>query len=313
MFTPTSGPQACPHCGGDAAAGDCVRSDCGGVGDGGARSIATDGGVDSGPQTVTHEDRAWLRRRTADLNAAGWRTLEDDGDRVVLRKRGFGRLPIHVIVFLLTGGIGNLLYAAYSLTVGASRRTVHADGTEQRVNEGPSVDLLTVGAVAAAVLALLAGVVWVGVAALLGLSAAAMVTGALLFVLTSLAMALAPTVIRTGVEPVSTFGRKKSIERERVRNPPEPCAACGKRIFHGERRGYAERRYVAGIPVATTTSGENTYCAACADEVSGPFADHEIEAELDRMRRESQSPDAGSADAQRRRDSRERELEAELQ
>lgn len=311
MFTPTSGPQATPDCGVGVTAGDPVRSDRGGGGDDGTRVISTDGGVDDGPYTVRREDRAWLRRRTDDLNAAGWRTLDDEGDRVVLRKRGFGRLPIHGIVFLLTGGIGNLLYAIYSLTVGAPRRTVHADGTEERVNHGPSVDFLTVAGVAAALFALLAAVVWVAVAALVGLSTAALVTGALLFALTSLAMVLAPTVIRTGVEPVTTFGRRKALERERVRNPPEPCAACGTRIFHGERRGYAERRYVAGIPVGTTASGENTYCAACADEVSGPFTHHEIEAELDRMRTERDyDRRTGAAIGP---SERERELESELQ
>ncbi|MFC7096182.1 zinc ribbon domain-containing protein [Halobaculum marinum] len=308
MIFRTSDTQTCPDCRTEVAAGDQFCSACGAFVDDADRSVSADGG-DARGHTVRHEDRAWLRRYVSDREAEGWTTLEDDDDRVVLRKRGVGRLPLHVVAFLLSGGLGNLLYATYSFTLGAPRRTVHADGTVERSNEGPSVDLLTVAGVGAGLLALFVAAAWVVFALLASLSTAALVAGALLFVLVSVAAMLAPGVLREGVKPVTTFGTEKTVERERVRNPPEACAACERRIFHGERRWYAKRRYVAGVPVGTTAAGENVYCAACADEVSGQFGDDDIEAELARMRRESSAGAAADRGGDRER---ERELESQL-
>ncbi|MFC7137122.1 hypothetical protein [Halobaculum litoreum] len=217
----------------------------------------------------------------------GWETLADDGERVVLRKRGFGRIPVHVVLFLLTGGIGNLLYALYRYSSGAPRREVYADGTERSLSGGDGgPGLGTVLATLAGGGLLFVGLVWFAAALIADASLLATVLGALVFVLSALAVVSLPRVARDGVKSPGTFGTERTVERERVRNPSEPCAACGRRVFHGEHRRYAERLYVAGLPVRTASSGENVYCAACADETAGPFDDDEIDAELARMRAE---------------------------
>ena len=312
-FAHGHGPPDCPDCGAPVGPDDRFCSDCGArVGRGVAGDAATGAARRDGPSA---EDRAWLRRRVADLHAEGWDTLSDDGERVVLRKRGFGRLPIHVALFLLTGGIGNLLYAFYRYTSGAPRREVYADGTERRLSggDGDGIDLPVLIAATVAGLLVVGGAVWVGAALLANLSALATVLGTLVFVLSALFAILIPQFARDGLRSPDTVGTERTVERERVRNPPEPCAACGRRVFHGEHRRYAERFYVAGLPLRTRTSGENTYCAACADETNGPLDDDEIEAALDRIRaadgrgRQAHGPDGPPG----RERERERELESE--
>ncbi|MFC7070241.1 zinc ribbon domain-containing protein [Halobaculum lipolyticum] len=279
-FADATGPSDCPDCGARIDPTDRFCSDCG------AR-VST--GRASGRRGAPNaEDRAWLRRRVADLHAEGWETLSDDGERIVLRNRGFGRLPVHAVLFLLTGGIGNLLYAFYRYTSGAPRREVYADGTERSLSGGDGgVDLPTLVAATAAGVLLAAGAIWFGVTALTNVSLLLAVLGTLVFVLSALFAIMIPQFVRDGVRSPGTFGTERSVDRERVRNPAEPCAACGRRVFHGEHRRFAERFYVAGLPVRTTKSGENVYCAACADERNGPLDDDEIEAELARIRTET--------------------------
>ncbi|QZX98860.1 zinc ribbon domain-containing protein [Halobaculum rubrum] len=241
-----------------------------------------------GRESPSAEDRAWLRRRVADLHAEGWETVADDGERVVVRKRGVGRLPIHAVLFLLTGGVGNLLYALYRYTSGAPRRAVYADGTERSLSgsNGATRDLATVIAAAAAGLLVFGGAVWAGAAVAANLSVLVAVLGSLVFVLSALVAIAIPQVARDGLESPDTFGTAGTVERERVRNPPEPCAACGRRVFRGEHRRYARRFYVAGVPLRTTRSGENVYCDACADGSDRTSDVDDVDAELDRLREE---------------------------
>lgn len=274
------GSHACDACGTRVDHGDRFCSGCG-------RPVRSNDGSQYGRESPSAEDRAWLRRRVADLHAEGWETRSDDGERVVLRKRGVGRVPIHLVLFLLTGGAGNLLYALYRYTSGAPRRAVYADGSERALSGGDDDrDLATVLAAAAAGLLVFGGAVWVGAAVVANLSVLTAVLGSLVFVLSALVAIAIPQVARDGLESPGTFGTVQTVERDRVRNPPDPCAACGRRVFRGENRRYAERFYVAGIPLRTTRSGENVYCDACADESEGRSSVNDVDAELAQLREE---------------------------
>ncbi|MFC6785961.1 zinc ribbon domain-containing protein [Halobaculum halobium] len=271
--------RTCDGCGTRIDLEDRFCSCCG-------RPVRSNADGPRGRESPSAEDRAWLRRRVDDLRANGWESVDDDGERVVLRKRGVGRLPVHVVLFLLTGGIGNLLYALYRYTSGAPRRVVYADGTERSLsgNGDGGRDLATVTAAAVAGLFVFGGAVWVGAAVLANLSVFAAVLGALAFVLSALVAVAIPQVARDGLESPGTFGTAQTVARERVRNPPEPCADCGRRVFRGEHRRYARRFYVAGVPVRTTASGENVYCADCADESGRSPVGDDVDAELARLR-----------------------------
>ncbi|WP_435064986.1 zinc ribbon domain-containing protein [Halobaculum sp. EA56] len=292
-------PGRCPDCGAELSAVDRFCSACGArVG----RASADDRKAARGA-TAAPEDRAWLRRRVEDLRDEGWTPVEDDGDRVVLRRRSLGRPLVHLLLLPLTGGAGNVLYALYRYTSGAPRRVVHADGVERRFPErGAGIDLPTAaGAVAGGLFVLLAAA-WVGLAVLANLSTAAVAVGALAFVLLALGAALVPRFARDGVKPVTTVGRERTVERERVRTPPEPCAACGRRVVRGEHRRYADRLYLFGLPVSTSASGENVYCASCADETGRPGAGDAgadavdaVEAELARLRGERSAETNGGS------------------
>lgn len=275
--------RTCDGCGTRIDPEDRFCSGCG-------RPVRSIDGREAGRRSPSAEDRAWLRRRVADLHAEGWETIDDDGERVVLRKRGVGRLSIHVVLFLLTGGIGNPLYALYRYTSGAARRAVYADGTERSLSgsDDGTRDLATVLAATAAGLLVVGGAAWVGAAVAANLSILAAVLGSLVFVLSALVAIAIPQVARDGLESPGTFGTAQRVERERVRNPPEPCAACGRRVFRGEHRRYAKRFYVAGIPLRTTRSGENVYCAACADESDEAVVDDDVEEELAGLREEGE-------------------------
>ncbi|PSQ08098.1 hypothetical protein BRC97_01605 [Halobacteriales archaeon QS_6_71_20] len=296
MVSDHAAPERCPDCGRSLDAGDRFCSGCG-------SPVAAPGRAGE----ASPEDRAWLRRRIADLREKGWDVVVDRGDRVVLRRRGVGGLWTHAALLLATGGVGNLVYALYRYTSGAPRREVHADGAERRLSGGGiGVDVPTaVAAVVAGVLAVVAAV-WVGVAVLAELSAAALVGGALAFVLLALAAALVPRVARDGRKPLSTFGRERSVEREHVRTPPDPCAACGRRVVRGEHRRYAERLYVAGLPVATSSSGANTYCASCAAADAGAGVDGRGEAEPGRIRAARRGETSGRTEGERREHERDR-------
>ncbi|UIO98971.1 hypothetical protein Hbl1158_10540 [Halobaculum sp. CBA1158] len=289
MPSRSSAPSACPACGTSLGAADRFCSSCG-------RAVGRDDPAADGRPGP--EDRAWLDRRVADLRAEGWDPVADDGDRVVLRDRGVGSLPVHAALLVFTGGIGNLVYALYRYTSGAPRLIVDADGTERRPDERDT-DLRSVATALVAGTLAFSAVVMVGVAVLASLSEAALAAGGLAIVALALAAATAiPSIARDGRESITTFGRRRTVDRDRVRNPPDPCAACGSRVFRGEHRRYAERLYIAGVPVRTASSGANTYCASCADEAGDPAGD-DVAAEPSRVR--DAADDAGGRERSRER------------
>ena len=268
----TATPSYCSACGARLSPGDAYCSQCGGA---------------VGSNQPADADRAWLRRRVQDLEVAGWKTEADHGDRVVLRKRGFGSLPAHAVLFLISGGVLNLAYGAYRYTAGAPRLEVRADGTEVSYpdRDGGLRDRL------ATLAGVLAGGVSVGVLALFALNGSLLTALVLLLVLYLPLLALVLSKRRRA--PLSTFGRERGVSEESVRNPPEPCAACDDRIHVGVRRRYDDRLYAAGLPLRTYREGENVYCRECAADRSNGHAGADaagegdervdVDAELERL------------------------------
>ena len=265
----STAPPYCSACGARLSPGDAFCSQCG----------SAVGGSDP-----ADADRAWLRRRVQDLEVAGWETVTDHGDRVVLRKRGFGSLLPHVGLFLISGGALNVVYALYRYTAGAPRREVRADGTEISHSDSDRGSRLWTAA------GVLAGVVSVWVLAFFALNGSLLTALVLLFVLYLPLLAL--TLSKRQRASLSTFGRERTVEEESVRNPPEPCAACDDRVHVGVRRRYDDRLYAAGLPLRTYRAGENVYCRECAaanererreNGEDGEEGDRDLDAELERL------------------------------
>jgi len=298
-----------PTDGVDTATGTGPAGETSGVGDAGRAGDQSTGGVGhSGNQSTsggfaatrdradaaTDDDRRWLRQRVADLRARGWEVTHDDGDRVELIDRGVGSIPGHLLIFLFTSGLGNLLYGWYSWTWGAPERLVTADGHEE-VEEGGNGVATLIAAVAALGLLGINGMLFL-VALFAGAPSVAL--SGLLFTLMMLVGAVA---FQTDVDTtsLSTFGRERDVDSERVRTPPESCAACGDRVIEGERRRFTDRFYLAGVPLRTYEEGTNTYCADCVADSRDPDDVADLERELERLRTDDSLHDHGGPERER--------------
>lgn len=277
------GDNFCPGCGDPVGtAGDRAHAGGDRAHAGGDRSrTAGDRRRDPSGAAATADDRQWLRQRVADLRAQGWEVTYDDGDRVELVDRGVGSIPVHLVLFFVTSGLANLLYAWYSYTWGAPERLVTADGREEVDDDNSIGTVLAV--VAAAMLLGINGLLF-AIAALAGVPEVAL--SALLLTVMAVGGAVA---FRSDLdtESPSTFGRERRVETESVETPPESCAACGDRVVRGERREFADQFYLAGVPVRTYEKGSNTYCADCVADDRGPDDASDLERELRQLRTET--------------------------
>lgn len=217
-----------------------------------------------------------FRRRVEKYRAHGWTVERELEDRVVLVDRGFGSVLVHVALFPFTQGVGNLLYAGYCYGPGAPRRELRVDGTTRSLGEQR-------GRVGGIDVATASGVV-VGFAGL-ALVAALVAQGVLSW---SVVVLLVTTLVLFGVlastggddrESLTTFGRKRTLSERAIGDVPEACADCDGVVLDGVERRFAERTYVAGIPVRTHESGSNRYCRACATDDEFQVAGYDSEAE----------------------------------
>ncbi len=246
----------CSQCGSALSPGDAFCSQCGSaVGSGGARNYRS--GY-SGSDT--------LHRRVEDLTVEGWDVKHDYGDRVVMIHRGFGSIPLHVLLLATTSGVGNLLYAWYCYSPGAERIELREDGSEEYFDDdGFSTDWTAKSALAFAV-----SLVFGAFGILLGLfllltnwAGAGILFGTISLLLGLFLLTFAPRHV-PGFESPTTFGRVRSTDEKTVYEPTTPCSVCAEAVGNGVERSYHERKYVAGIPVKTLNEGENHYCQPCA-------------------------------------------------
>jgi len=247
-----------------------------------AGSIGSDSDPSSGtgpsrpaaPASAPGESSRAFRRRVQDHLDAGWEIERDDGDRVVLVDRGVGSVGLHLLLFIFTSGIGNLLYGWWHYSKLAERlRLVRGDEMPVRT---PSSDesaerIATVTAyLMTALLLSIAGLV-----AFFGTVSSSPAVGLIALAFAGLGLGVAPPVRgrldrRRGV---TTFGRQRTVDHRIVR-PPETvedtCVVCGEALDRGLVRRRRDETVVAGVPVRTRSIHHNHYCADCArSEVFG--------------------------------------------
>ncbi|WP_158057499.1 zinc ribbon domain-containing protein [Halorussus halophilus] len=278
-------PNFCSKCGTALAQGDAFCSQCGTpVAGESARTRASadsfDAGRAGGFDAGKAGDPGYFRRRVEDLTDEGWDVEKDYGDRVVMVDRGFGSIGVHVLLLLFTWGLGNLFYGWYHYYRVPDRIEIREGGTERYLRGKNSTSNATsesspdVGNLLLSIFVALVGVGFVTS----GGSVFAVGFG---FVLLALAVGLfEPVRERLGDrKPITTFGPGHETTQEVVREPDVPCTACARPVNTGVKRTYRKRRYVAGVPVATSEEGENYYCRSCAngDPFTGDFDDEERE------------------------------------
>jgi len=275
------------------------RSDAGSERSSGTASEWSSGADPSRPaasaSTPGESSRAF-RRRVQDHLDAGWEIERDDGDRVVLVDRGIGSVGLHLLLFVFTSGIGNLLYGWWHYSKLAERlRLVRGDETPVRA---PSSDesaerVETVTAYLMTTLLLLIG----GFIAFFGTVSGSPAVGLIALAFAGLGLGIAPPVRRRldRRHGVTKFGRRKTVDHRVVR-PPETvedaCVVCGEAFERGLVRRRRDETVVAGVPVRTHSIRRNHYCADCArsevfggDDVGDPSLDEladdaALEAEL---------------------------------
>jgi hypothetical protein len=229
----------------------------------------------------TNEDLLAFRRRVQGRIADGWDVEHDNGDSVVLVDREFGTLWMHVLLFLFTAGVGNLVYAWHRYVHDADRVLLRAGGTDFEAGRNAygvsGSDVGTDGVAqedrsgwatsAGSMASSLAGIllILISVAILVNnpLGPVALLLGLLSFA--GAAWVFPPTKERLeNRHPVTTFGHTRSVEEEIVADPDVPCVSCASSADGGIRRTYREEYAVVGIPLLTTETGTNVYCRNCA-------------------------------------------------
>lgn len=263
----------CSQCGSALSPNDSFCSRCGravGPGESGSSRFVND----------HHPQDLGFRRRVEDLTVEGWDVKHDYGDRVVMINRGFGSIPLHVLLLMTTSGVGNLLYAWYCYSPGAERIELRADGSEEYLNDdGVSSDWTAKSALGFAVSSVFGAfaVLFALFLLLSGWGGAGMVFGSVFLLLGLLSLTLTPQFV-PGFKSPTTFGRVRSTDEKTVFEPGAPCSVCAEPVGNGVKRTYHERKYVAGIPVKTLNEGDNHYCRSCA---RGDFSAESIGFESD--------------------------------
>ncbi|WP_096393111.1 zinc ribbon domain-containing protein [Halorubrum trapanicum] len=287
-------PAYCSACGEAFDDDDRFCSNCGASRSGGeplasgptSREPEESGGPDSSPSrsasTAAESERAF-RRRVQDHLDAGWDVERDDGDRVVLVDRGVGSVGVHILLFIFTSGIGNLLYGWWHYSkLAERRRLVRGDETPARApsSVADAGRMETATAYVLTTLLLLIGGLIAFFAATSGSPPAALIGIAF----AGLGLGVAPPVRRRldRRHGITAFGRKKTVDHRVVRPPEsvdEPCVVCGEAFDRGLVRRRRDETVAAGVPVRTHSIRHNYYCVDCAqselfgDRVGAPSLD----------------------------------------
>ncbi|PHQ39619.1 zinc ribbon domain-containing protein [Halorubrum persicum] len=288
----------CAACGAPVAADDEFCANCGApCGD---AEVPTGEAAASGDDTDSEARRAF-RARVRDHLDAGWELTEDHGDRVVLVDRDIGSIPVHILLLVTTGGVGNLLYGWYHYAeLAETRRLSVSDGPipdGELPTRGDDDPLVT-----------LSGYLLGGILLLIGLGIAAVgaeagATAGALFGLgfAAIGLALTPPAERRleRRHGLSRFGRVRTVDHRitpATERTAAPCVVCGEAFERGVVRRRRDETVVAGVPIRTHSISHNLYCADCAlaelfgdgsdaATLEGVVADSESSGE-----RESESP-----------------------
>ncbi len=270
-------PAYCSACGAAFSSGDEFCGNCGAP-----RSDAGGSATGRSARSADSNERAYetFRRRVELHVDAGWELRRDHGDRVELVDRDVGSIPIHVLLLLFTGGLGNLLYGWYHYSVLAETRYLSIDdpdpesagdpepvGTAERDESG----LTTVASYGLSVVLILAGAWLVSLVvggATAGGAGTALATG-LGLGLMLVGLGIAPPIERRleRRHGLAEFGRLRTVDHRVIRpaeRTEEPCVVCGESFRGGLVRRRRDETVLAGVPVRTHSIRHNHYCADCA-------------------------------------------------
>lgn len=279
-----SKPPSCRSCGNALEVGDEYCTQCG-ASRFNARADTTDSAetgdtidstADASGGDADRAARRAFRRRIRQYVAEGWEIERDDGDRAVLVDRDIGSIPVHVVLLLLTGGVGNLAYGWYSYSKVAETRYLSIDDphipppgdTASTVlhDNGASINsvvdwVVTLSSYGLTVVFAGLGFVFIstGQPVTIGLGLAFLAVG----------LYVAP-VIHRRIErrhTLGSVGRKRTVDHRLIgftERCSEPCVVCGERFDEGLVRRRRDETVVAGIPIRTHSMRFNHYCADCA-------------------------------------------------
>ncbi|SDJ90269.1 zinc-ribbon domain-containing protein [Halovenus aranensis] len=246
----------CPNCGRDVDESDRYCGQCGHDLTGSSRADRS------------HQQ---FRARVSDHLANGWAVQYDGGDEVALVNRTYGSVPVHILLLLFTGGVGNLLYGWYHYEHTAERKVLRAHGEDSRPGQ-PARTAATGGknrdtddqdgTVSGYAKGLLSVALGIAILTSFGTSPVGITLAVTCLILATLL--LPPT--RRRIEnrhPPTTFGPTTTVDEQFVRNTDKPCSVCFDRVDRGLKREYEQSYVVAGVPLYTIERGENWYCEEC--------------------------------------------------
>ncbi len=311
-------PARCPDCDERFAADDRFCSNCGAARSGrraanstasaprrgaGSDPSASRSGRSTSPGSPSDESQRAFRRRVQEHLDAGWEIERDDGDRAVLVDRGIGSTGVHVLLFLTTGGVGNLLYGWWHYSELAERlRIVRGDSTPPRPpsNAGGGTVETVSTYLLSGLLLLIGG--WIAAVAAVG--------GSQGFALIGVGFALlgagtAPPVRRRlgRRHGLTEFGRLRTVDHRVLRSTErveEPCVVCGEAFDRGLVRRRRDETVVAGVPLVTHDERCNHYCVRCAREELFGLDEDAVDDATDADRETAGSKRAGPGPARSR-------------
>ncbi|WP_254922007.1 hypothetical protein [Halorubrum sp. Eb13] len=183
-----------------------------------------------------------------------------------------GSIPVHVLLLLTTGGVGNLLYGWYHYSELAETRRLSVSDGPIPDGELPSPDGNDDPLVA------LSGYLLGGILLLIGLGIAVVSArqGALPGAAFGAAFALVGLALTPPAERrlrrrhgLSRFGRIRTVDHRVIRateRTESPCVVCGESFERGVVRRRRDETVAAGVPVRTHAIERNRYCEDCARE-----------------------------------------------
>lgn len=277
----------CPNCGGTVESDDSYCGQCGH--DLSENVTRTGGNVEQ------------FRARVRDHVNDGWEVQYDAGDEVSLVDRSYGSVPVHIILVLFTGGIGNLIYGWYHYEHNSKQKVLRADGqgtvasrggtsrsrqsnqyAQQRTTSQSSQHaqqhatnqagqpsqhrVQQVETEDSSLSSYFWGLVLVVFAvAVLASSWTSAVGLTIAFASLFLASLVFPPTRRRidNRHPPTTFGPTTTVDEEFVSDTSKPCSVCFDQIDQGVRRDYKQSYVFAGLPLYTMERGENWYCEEC--------------------------------------------------
>ncbi|MFC7072446.1 hypothetical protein ACFQJ7_14590 [Halovenus rubra] len=269
----------CPDCGNSVVPEDSYCGECG-------RQLAAS-------EASTEKRHQQFRARVSDHVANGWELQYDGGDEVALIDREYGSIPIHVLLVMFTGGLGNIFYGWYHYEHNATRKVLRAHSSDTAPSAsgqsttavGEQADSTSQdGTMSGYIKGLLAVVIGVSIFTSMGTTPVGLT---LTVACLTLAMLFLPPT-RKRIEnrhPPTTFGPTTSVDEQYVTGTDKPCSVCFDQVERGIRREYEQSYVVAGVPLYTIERGENWYCEDCRE--TSVNVTNTLDAELAEITKES--------------------------